>query len=48
VVIVDVAKTRTARAADWHARPIPGTDTALVLGMMHVIVAEGLHDADYV
>jgi anaerobic selenocysteine-containing dehydrogenase len=27
---------------------MPGTDTALALGMMHVIVAEGLHDADYV
>jgi anaerobic selenocysteine-containing dehydrogenase len=48
VVVIDPAKTRTAQAADWHVRPKPGTDAALALGMMHVIVAEGLHDADYV
>jgi anaerobic selenocysteine-containing dehydrogenase len=36
------------RAADWHIRPLPGTDAALALGMMHVIVAEGLYDAAYV
>ena len=48
VVVVDPLKTRTAQSADWHVRPLPGTDGALALGMMHVIVAEGLHDADYV
>ena len=48
VVVVDPLKTRTARAADWHVQPMPGTDTALALGMMHVIINEGLHDADYV
>jgi anaerobic selenocysteine-containing dehydrogenase len=47
VVVVDPLRTRTAEAADWHVRPMPGTDTALALGMMHVIVSEGLHDADY-
>jgi anaerobic selenocysteine-containing dehydrogenase len=48
VVVIDPVETRTARSADWHVRPRPGTDAALALGMMHVIVAEGLHDADYV
>ena len=48
VVVVDPARTRTAQSADWHVRPKPGTDAALALGMMHVIVAEGLHDVDYV
>src|SRR5437868_6937848 len=48
VVVIDPVKTRTAEAADWHVRPLPGTDAALALGMMHVIVAEGLHDSDYV
>jgi len=48
VVVIDPVKTRTAEAADWHVRPLPGTDAALALGMMHVIVAEGLQDADYV
>lgn len=48
LVVIDPLRTRTAAEADWHVRPIPGTDAALALGMMHVIVAEGLHDADYV
>jgi anaerobic selenocysteine-containing dehydrogenase len=48
VVVIDPLRTRTAAAADWHVRPRPGTDAALALGLMHVIVAEGLHDADYV
>lgn len=47
IVVVDPLETRTALAADWHIRPMPGTDGALALGMMHVIVAENLHDADY-
>ena len=48
VVVIDPVRTRTARAADWHVALRPGTDAALALGLMHVIVAEGLHDADYV
>jgi anaerobic selenocysteine-containing dehydrogenase len=48
VVVIDPVRTRTAQAADRHVRPMPGTDAALALGMMHVIVADGLHDADWV
>jgi anaerobic selenocysteine-containing dehydrogenase len=48
VVAVDPVETRTAKAADWHVRPLPGTDAALALGMMHVIVREGLVDQAYV
>jgi anaerobic selenocysteine-containing dehydrogenase len=48
VVAIDPIRTRTAESCDWHVQPLPGTDAALALGMMHVIVAEGLHDADYV
>ncbi len=48
LVVIDPLKTRTAAEADWHVRPMPGTDAALALGMMNVIVSEGLHDADYV
>lgn len=47
IVVIDPVETRTARSADWHVRPRPGTDAALALGLMHVILAEGLHDADY-
>jgi anaerobic selenocysteine-containing dehydrogenase len=47
IVVIDPVETRTARSADWHVRPRPGTDAALALGLMHVILTEGLHDADY-
>jgi anaerobic selenocysteine-containing dehydrogenase len=47
VVVIDPLKTRTAAAADWHVRPLPGTDAALALGMMHVIVEENRHDSVY-
>jgi anaerobic selenocysteine-containing dehydrogenase len=48
IVVIDPQQTRTAAAADWHVQPLPGSDSALALGMMHVIVAEGLHDPDYI
>ncbi len=48
VIVIDPVKTRTAQAADRHVQPMPGTDAALALGMMHVIVAEDLYDRDYV
>ena len=44
VVVIDPKRTRTARTADWHVAPRPGTDGALALGLAHVIVNEGLHD----
>jgi anaerobic selenocysteine-containing dehydrogenase len=44
VVVIDPKRTRTARTADWHIAPRPGTDGALALGLAHIIVAEGLHD----
>jgi anaerobic selenocysteine-containing dehydrogenase len=47
VVVVDPLRTRTAREADWHVRPLPGSDAALALGMMHVIAAGGLQDQAY-
>ena len=48
LVVIDPYKTRTARCADWYLPIRPGTDVALALGMMHVIIGENLHDADYV
>src|SRR5947199_189917 len=47
LVVIDPYKTRTAACADWHLPINPGTDVALALAMMHVIIAENLHDADY-
>lgn len=48
LVVIDPYKTRTARAADWHLAIRPGTDGALALGLMHILIAENLYDADYV
>ncbi len=48
LVVIDPYRTRTAACADWYLPINPGTDGALALGMMHVILQEGLHDADYV
>src|SRR5258708_2665628 len=48
MVVIDHYKTRTARCADWYLPINPGTDVALALGMMHVIIQENLYDADYV
>jgi anaerobic selenocysteine-containing dehydrogenase len=48
LVVIDPYRTRTAKCADWYIPINPGTDAALALAMMHVIIKEGLHDADYV
>jgi anaerobic selenocysteine-containing dehydrogenase len=48
LVVIDPYRTRTARLADWHIPINPGTDVALALGLMHVIVRDGLHDRDYI
>lgn len=46
--VIDPVRTRTAALADKHLAIYPGSDLALALGIMHVIIGEGLYDADYV
>ncbi|MGQ0573040.1 MAG: molybdopterin-containing oxidoreductase family protein [Pseudonocardia sp.] len=48
VVVIDPVAHQTARRADWHIPIKPGTDGALALAMMHVIIGEGLTDEAYV
>src|SRR6202790_4438708 len=48
LVVIDPYRTRTATLADWYLPINPGTDAALALGLMHVIINENLFDADYV
>ena len=48
LVVIDPYRTRTAECADWYLPINPGTDAALALGMMHIIIGENLHDPDYV
>jgi anaerobic selenocysteine-containing dehydrogenase len=44
LIVIDPRVTRTAMMADWHIQPRPGTDGALALGMMKLIVDAGKHD----
>ncbi|MQA01762.1 MAG: molybdopterin-dependent oxidoreductase [Streptosporangiales bacterium] len=50
-VVVDPRRTRTAElalaAGGLHLQPVPGTDLALALGLLHAVVAEGRHDRAY-
>ena len=48
LIVIDPYKTRTAALADWHIAIRPGTDVALALGLMHVILREGLEDRAYI
>ncbi len=45
---IDPVKNRTGRASDKHFFINPGSDAALALGMMHVLIAEGLCDYEYI
>ena len=48
VVAIDPVRTRTAAAVDEHLAPIPGTDAALALGLLHVVVARGGEDREFI
>jgi anaerobic selenocysteine-containing dehydrogenase len=48
LVAIDPYRSLTAEKCSQHIALLPGTDGALALGMMHVLVAEGLIDGDYV
>jgi anaerobic selenocysteine-containing dehydrogenase len=48
LVVIDPYRTRTAALADEHLVINPGTDAALALGMMHVILSMGLEDREYI
>jgi len=48
LIVIDPRRTRPAARADIHAAPRPGTDLALALGLINVIIAEELYDAAFV
>lgn len=48
LIVVDPRRTRLAKEADLWLQVRPGTDLILGLGMIHVLIAEGLIDADFV
>jgi anaerobic selenocysteine-containing dehydrogenase len=48
LIVIDPRRSRTAAQADWHLAPRVGTDAALALGVMHVLVRDGLCNLEYV
>jgi assimilatory nitrate reductase catalytic subunit len=48
LIVVDPRRTRTAEQADLHIAPRPGTDLALALGLLHLVVAEGRTDEEFI
>jgi anaerobic selenocysteine-containing dehydrogenase len=48
VVVIDPIRTITAGSADWFIQPLPGTDVALMLALMHVLIRDDLIDHEYV
>ncbi|CAN5355173.1 molybdopterin oxidoreductase family protein [soil metagenome] len=51
LIVVDPRRSATARLTEdgggVHLQPTPGSDLALLLGLTHIVIAEGLADADY-
>lgn len=48
IIVIDPRKTQIAQKADLHLRPRPGTDCALALSIMHVIINSNLYDEKFV
>ncbi|MCX5780175.1 MAG: molybdopterin-dependent oxidoreductase, partial [Firmicutes bacterium] len=48
LMVIDPRRTELAAKADLWLQLRPGTDQVLALGMLHVIIAEGLYDQDFV
>jgi anaerobic selenocysteine-containing dehydrogenase len=47
IIVIDVHKNQTGRLADWFIPILPGTDSALALGVMHILFAENMVDEDF-
>jgi len=48
IIVIDPRRTRTAELADIWLQLRPGTDAALALGWLNVIINEGLYDKEFV
>ncbi|MFC1958059.1 molybdopterin-dependent oxidoreductase [Chloroflexota bacterium] len=48
LIVIDPCRTKIASMADIHLQPRPGTDGALALGMLNVIISENLHDREFI
>ncbi|TCB97463.1 nitrite reductase [Micromonospora zingiberis] len=48
LIVVDPRATATARQADLHLQPLPGTDLAVANALLHIALTEGYVDGEYV
>ncbi|MES2300271.1 MAG: molybdopterin oxidoreductase family protein [Pseudomonadota bacterium] len=48
LIAIDPYRSLTAEKCHQHIAPLPGTDSALALGMMHVLIKEDLLDHEYI
>ena len=48
IIVIDPRRTQTAELADIWLQPRPGTDTALLMSMINVVIEEGLYDKEFV
>ena len=48
LVVINPRNVKGAAKADLWLKPRPGSDLALALGMLNVIIGEGLYDKDFV
>lgn len=48
VIVVDPRRTQTAKLADLHAAVRPGTDVALMNGILHIFLRDGLIDCSFI
>jgi anaerobic selenocysteine-containing dehydrogenase len=48
LIVIDPRRTQTAKRAHVHLQPRPGEDATIVAGIIRLIIAHGLHDADFV
>lgn len=48
LIAIDPYRSATAEKCHQHIAPLPGTDGALAFGLMHVLIAENLIDAEYI
>ncbi|HEX5930510.1 MAG TPA: molybdopterin-dependent oxidoreductase, partial [Methyloceanibacter sp.] len=48
IVVIDSYRSRTAKQADWHIMPKPGTDGALAMGIIAAMIRHGHVDREWV
>ncbi len=48
IIVIDPRRTKTADLADIWLQPFPGTDAALLMAMINVVIKEKLYDQDFV